>query len=94
MAQKDTTNPPAGRADARKKPAPPSRVRVKLVTAEDCRRELARLYREARGKRMDVADASRLANMLQIMSRLIETSDLEDRIHEVEEALRQDKRLR
>jgi hypothetical protein len=59
-------------------------LRLKLATAEDVRRELARVYREARSKRMDVADASRLANILQILSRCIEVGDLEERIRKLE----------
>lgn len=85
MAGKGTSKPAPSRADAGAKGSPPSpRLRIKLVTAEDCRRELAKLYREARGKRLDVGDASRLANVLQIMSRLIDTSDLEARVAQLE----------
>lgn len=58
----------------------PPRLRLKLATADDVRRELARLYREARADRVPVADASRLANILQILGRVIEQSDLEARI--------------
>lgn len=64
--------------------APPARMRLKLATAEDVRRELARLYREGKSGQRDVADVSRLANVLQILSRCIETGDLEARINELE----------
>lgn len=63
----------------------PPRLRLKLVTAEDVRRELARLYREARSNQLEVSDASRLANVLQILARIIETGDLEARIKVLEE---------
>lgn len=92
MAEKSTKKPATSRAPPSGQELPPSRLRLKLTTAEDCRRELARLYREARGKRLDVADASRLANILQLLSRLIETSDLESRILALEEATKKGKR--
>lgn len=84
MAAKSTQKPATSPANPSGEATPPSRLRLKLSTAEDCRRELARLYREARVSQIDVADASRLANILQIMSRLIETSDLEARVMELE----------
>lgn len=88
MAGKATKNRAAARTGVEDGADPPSpRQRLPLKSAEDVRRELARLYREARGKRMDVADASRLANILQILGRLIETSDLEARVIEVERLL-------
>lgn len=74
-----TTPAPAGGA-----PAPPARVRLKLSTADDVRRELARLYRDGKSGSRDVGDVSRLANVLQILSRCIETGDLERRINELE----------
>jgi hypothetical protein len=74
---------PEHRAASSDAPTPP-RLRLKLATADDVRRELAKLYREARTDRVPVADASRLANVLQILARCIETSDLEARITELE----------
>lgn len=61
------------RATASESAAPP-RLRLPLASADDVRRELSRLYREAKAGRRDVSDASKLANMLQILARLIETS--------------------
>lgn len=74
------------RSDARKwaDPPTPRRVRAKLDTIGDVTRELARLYREARGGTLDTADASKLANILALMGRLIEGSDLEARIAAIE----------
>jgi hypothetical protein len=57
---------------------PPSRV--KLDTMLRVRRELTRVYREARVGKLDVANASKLANILQIMGRMIESSDIEARL--------------
>ena len=48
------------------------------------RRELARLYREARAGELDVGAASRLANVLQILGRMIEGSEIEARVEALE----------
>lgn len=67
-------------------PPPPTKyARAKLATATDVSRELARLYREARSGRIDVADASRLANMLSILARILGDSELEARIEALEQ---------
>jgi hypothetical protein len=63
----------------------PPRLRLKLSTADDVRRELGRIYREGRSGQRDVADVSRLANVLQILNRCIESSDLEMRIEQLED---------
>jgi len=57
---------------------------ARLDTAIRVRRELARLYSEARAGAVDVADASKLANILQILGRMIEAGDLEERISALE----------
>jgi len=62
-------------------PPPP---RARLDTMARVRRELARVYREARAGGLDVADASKLANILQIMGRMIETTDVETRLDALE----------
>lgn len=65
--------------------APPTpRLRLPLATAADVRRELARLYREGKAGQREAADVSRLANILAILGRLIETSDLERRVDRLE----------
>ena len=63
----------------RKPPAP------RLDSAIRVRRELARLYGEARGGTLDVGAASKLANILQILGRMIEAGDLEERISILED---------
>jgi hypothetical protein len=65
-------------------PPPKQYVRAKLATATDVSRELAKLYREARGGRIKVDDASRLANILAILSRILTDSELEARIEALE----------
>ena len=62
-------------------PLPPARGLERMAGV---RRELARLYRQARGGALDVGEASKLANILQILGRMIEGSALEERLAEVE----------
>ncbi|OOG57456.1 hypothetical protein [Polaromonas sp. C04] len=75
---------PATRTKPTDAPTPPVRLRLKLSSAEDVRRELARIYREGKTGARDVSDVSRLANVLQILARCIETGDLERRIEALE----------
>lgn len=63
---------------------PPTRMRLPLKTAEHVRVELARIYREGKAGKRAIADVSRLANVLHILGRMIETSDLEQRIERLE----------
>jgi hypothetical protein len=74
----DGTNPRAEPGTNRRPPAP------RLDSAIRVRRELARLYGEARAGTLAVGDASKLANVLQILGRMIETGDLEGRLEELE----------
>jgi hypothetical protein len=74
----------AGRADAEGGANPP-RLRLPLATIDDVKREMARLYREGKAGRRDVADVSRLANVLALLGRLIEGADLEARLAALEE---------
>jgi hypothetical protein len=62
----------------------PLKVRVKLNTVADVQRELAKLYRLARSKNMDTSEASKLANILVMIARIMETSDLEARLAALE----------
>lgn len=72
------------RTKSKDAPDPPSRLRLKLTTAGDVRRELGRIYREGKAGTREVGDVSRLANVLQILNRVIEGSDLEKRIEILE----------
>ena len=58
---------------------------LKLATIEDCRREMARVYRDARTATTDTADASRLVYMLTSIAKMIEIGQLEQRITLLEE---------
>lgn len=56
-------------------------ARLKLSTVAHCKREIARIYREARRGEIPVEKASKLVNMLQIQSRLIVDHELENRVN-------------
>ena len=58
--------------------------RLKLSTVAHCKREIARIYREARRGEIPVDKASKLVNMLQIQSRLIVDHELESRVEQLE----------
>jgi hypothetical protein len=64
----------------------PRRSRLRLDTIDRVRRELVKLYREGRDGQRNTQDVSRLANVLAIVGRLIEGSDLEERIAALERA--------
>lgn len=59
---------------------------VTLTRLEHISRELASLYRSARNGKLPVADAGRLAYILQILSKALESSDLESRVKALEGA--------
>ena len=61
--------------------------KARLDTLPRVRRELARIYTQAREGERNVADASKLAHMLSLLGRLIEGAELEERIAKVEAAL-------
>lgn len=69
----------AGNA-ATPRPAPRKAFRAKLTTVRDVQGQLARLYREARSGTIPVEHASRLANVLAILGRMMADTDLEARI--------------
>ena len=71
--------------DAQEISAAPTRLRVPLRDQRDVARELARLYRSARAGAVPVGDASRLAHILHVLARVLETSDLEQRIEVLEQ---------
>jgi hypothetical protein len=61
------------------------RLRLPLRSIDDVKAELARLYREGKAGKRDVADVSKLANVLQILGRLIEGAEMERRIQALED---------
>ena len=64
--------------------AAPPRLRLKLQTIDDVRAEMARLYREGKAGTRDVGEVSKLANVLALLGRMIEGSDIEKRLAELE----------
>ena len=58
---------------------------LKLATIEDVRREMARVYREARTGMTDTANSSRLVYMLTSIAKMIEIGQLEQRLTILEE---------
>lgn len=58
----------------------------RLHDMRSLRRELGHLYREARAGKVDIQDASRLANILGILARIIQSSDIETRLEALERA--------
>jgi len=56
-------------------------------TLEDVRREMASVYREARAGRMDASEAGRLAYILTGIGKLIEATEIEKRLSQMERTL-------
>lgn len=82
MAVNDTPDEAQGRAVQGKSREP--RLRLPLKTMDDVKAELARLYREGKAGRRDVAEVSKLANVLSILGRLIEGVELAARVDALE----------
>ena len=74
-------------------PAPADR-RIRLDTIPRCRRELARLYAEARAGRLPAQEATRLASIVTSIARLIEGAELEQRLDALEAAMGSDTPIR
>lgn len=65
----------------------PTPAKIKLSELEDVRREMARVYREARGGMIDSSEAGRLAYILTGISKLIEATEIEKRLLQMERKL-------
>ena len=90
MAKKSTGGQPETRASAGDSPSPPrgaKRLRLRLNTIDDVKKELGRLYREARAGEVETHEASKMANMLAILGRIIEGADLEERMDVIERSI-------
>ncbi|SCX62726.1 hypothetical protein [Nitrosospira sp. Nsp1] len=62
--------------DAESGTCTPTPSKIKLNELEDVRREMASVYRQARGGRMDVSEAGRLAYILTGIGKLIEATEM------------------
>jgi hypothetical protein len=60
---------------------------LRLDSVNRVRRELTRLYLQGREGHRDVAEVSRLANVLALIGRLLEGSELERRLEALEHQL-------
>lgn len=58
-------------------PTPP---KIDLKTADDVRLEMAKVYREMRGNRMDMGDGTKLVYVLGQIGKLVELHEIEQRI--------------
>jgi hypothetical protein len=65
----------------------PTPSKIKLNELEDVRREMARVYREARGGKIDSSEAGRLAYILTGIGKLIEATVIEKRLEHLERKL-------
>ncbi len=63
---------------------PEKRLRVPLTTVRDARRKLGRVYRDMKANRIEADKGSRLCYVLFNLGKLIEMSELEARIVELE----------
>lgn len=66
-------------------PPQKKRYRCELDTANDVKRELSKLYREARSGIVATSDATKLGWLLGEIRKTIETSDIEKRIEQLEQ---------
>ena len=56
-----------------------------LITASDCRREIAKVYKLGRRGDMQTSDMTRFASVLQILIGAIRDGDFEERLKQLEE---------
>jgi hypothetical protein len=69
---------------------PPSKPRrARLDTIAGCRRELARLYAEAREGKLEAQTATRLASIVGMVARILDGAELEARVAKLEGELGQ-----
>jgi hypothetical protein len=88
---KTPTPPPKRQRRKATPPAPtvPSTAQLPLNSAIDVRREMAKVYREARGGALEASRAAKFVWMLDGIRRTIETEQLEKTLGELEAAAAQ-----
>ncbi|MBO9685664.1 MAG: hypothetical protein J7598_03545 [Mitsuaria chitosanitabida] len=69
-----------------------TRLRLPLGTMGNVKAELARLYRDGKAGRRDIAEVSKLANVLSILGRLIEGTETAAAIEAIEQELKEMRR--
>jgi hypothetical protein len=70
-------------------PPPTKPRRARLDTLAGCRRELAKLYAEARQGQLEAQTATRLASIVGMVARILEGAELEARVTRLEGELDQ-----
>lgn len=65
----------------------PTPSRIDLKTIDDVRVEMARVYRDMRGGRIDPQDGTRMAYVLSQIGKLIASGELEKRLEALEGVL-------
>ena len=75
-------------SDSAGPPAPPRRTRLRLDSVDRVRRELIKLYRQGRDSEREADDVAKLAGVLGIVGRLVESDELEARLDALERAAR------
>lgn len=93
MAENDNINDRNGGAWEVLPPEPthPKRMRLPLATADDVRKEMARLYRQMKAGQIAPSDGTKFAYVLSQLRQAIETGDLEARLLALEKATAGDK---
>lgn len=81
MAENQTLDIEAG-SGGELVPSPPAKI--DLRDAHAIRRELGSVYRAMRSGQIQTQDGTRLAYVLDLLRRAVETSDLQDRIELIE----------
>lgn len=67
---------------------PTPRKQVRLSSIKDCRRELAKVYADARQGKIPSPDATRLTYILVAISNMIKDHELEERVKKLEEDIK------
>ena len=68
-------------------PTPLRKRAIDLANLSDVRREMGRLYRDMRARRIDTQDGTRLVYVLVQIAKIIEQADMQPRLEAIERAL-------
>ena len=66
----------------------PTPREIKLKTADDVRLEMARVYRDMKGNKVDMADGTKLVYVLGQIGKMIELTEFEKRIEKLENGVK------
>ena len=82
-AKKRSAGPPAT-IDGRTGALDPTPRRIDLKSLPSVKREMARVYRDVRNRKLDSQEGTRLTYMLAQIGKMIEMAELEDRLKVLE----------